>query len=419
MTTAGARPVDLPGRASACPFLGFESARRLCIDLIASEQERLLRERRISPRQRIEVVLAGCRPGEEDGIEISEESLGFDSLMLLDLVGVVSRYFCLGDSGAEDLLLVHRSLGDWARIVVAHFERVGIAARIGFETSGSTGKPKRIVHSADVLAEEVDEHLSHCVVPAPERVLSMVPPRHIYGFLWSVLLPQIARIPVLDLHRSTGEALFRVCRPGDLVIGTSFTWERAGKSGGRLPAGVCGITSGGPSTDETWKAAADLRLQRLMEIYGSTETGGIGWRDHREIPFRLFGRISGTQHELRRRRSGDALVVQDILTWTDDGTFRVGSRKDGMVQVAGTNVSLEAAAAVLRTIPGVADALLRLDGGRVMAVIVPCGAGANLDHLEDALRARARRELPAAARPDRYRFDEAIPRNVMGKPTRW
>jgi 4-coumarate--CoA ligase len=303
--------------------------------------------------------------------------------------------------------------------VVAHFERAGGAARIGFETSGSTGNPKRVVHSADVLAEEVEEHLTLGTARPRERVLSAVPPRHIYGFLWSVLLPQTTGAPVVDLHRSTGEALFRICRPGDLVIGTPFTWERTAQSGGRLPADVCGVTSGGPSTAKTWKAAVNLGLERFVEIYGSTETGGIGWRHSEDVPFRLFGRISRSRDGSLRRRSGDALVVQDNLTWNDDGTFHVGSRRDGMVQVAGANVSLEAVAALLCTVAGVADAVVRLDGIRVMAVVVPDGPDADLDGLEDTLRARVRRELPVAARPDRYRFDEAIPRNAMGKVTTW
>jgi 4-coumarate--CoA ligase len=405
-------------RAADSPFLSLGAARRLCIDLIASEQDRLLRSRRISSRQRIEVLLSGSPPGAEDEIEVGEDTLGFDSLMLLDLVSVISRYFSLTDSGAEDMLLVHRTLGEWARIVVSHFERVGPAARIGFETSGTTGKPKTVLHTAATLNDEVDTYLSSGIAPPMERVLSCVPPRHIYGFLWGVLLPQRAGIEVLDLHRAAGETLFRLCREGDLVVGTPFTWDRAAALGQGLPPRVSGVTSGGPSTDATWSAAQMLRLERMLEIYGSTETGGIGWRQSGRDPFRLLDHFV-QRHNTLRHRSGQAVHLQDLLTWQDESTFELGGRLDGCVQVAGCNVSLEAVGALLRSAPEVADAAVRLDGSRIAAFVVPSKPHPDVDGLEASLRALARQELPAAARPDRYRFDVAIPRNAMGKVIPW
>jgi 4-coumarate--CoA ligase len=405
-------------RAADGPFLGPGAARRLCIDLIAAEQERLLRSRRISPRQRIEVLLSGCAPGTEDDIEIGEDALGFDSLMLLDLVSVISRFFSLTDSGAEDLLLVHRTLGEWARIVVSHFERVGSAARIGFETSGTTGKPKTVLYTAATLNGEVDAYLSSGIAPPMERVLSCVPPRHIYGFLWGVLLPQRAGVAALDLHRSAGETLFRLCREGDLVIGTPFTWDRAAVLGQELPPRVSGVTSGGPSTDATWSAAQTLRLERMLEIYGSTETGGIGWRQSGRDGFRLLDNFLRT-HNTLRHSSGEAVHLQDLLLWMDETTFELGGRLDGCVQVAGTNVSLDTVGTLLRSAPDVAEAVVRLDGSRIAAFIVPSRPHLDLDDLETSLRALARKELPAAARPDRYRFDVAIPRTSMGKVMPW
>jgi 4-coumarate--CoA ligase (photoactive yellow protein activation family) len=296
-------------------FLSAASVERLCIDLIATEQERLMREKRLSPRQGIRARLAACGPGEAGEIEIGEDELGIDSLMLLDLVGVITRYFCLGDSGAEDLLLVHRTLGGWGRIVLAHFDRIGAGARIGFETSGSTGTPKHVMHTRSALEAETAESLGGILgeLAADARILSSVPPRHIYGFLWSVLLPERAGCDAIELHRSAGEALFRNCRPGDVVIGTPFTWERAAGQGCRLPAGVTGVTSAGPSTAATWAAGRHLGLRRLVEIYGSTETGGVGWREAWDSPYRLSARLDLSGEGLALRSSAENVPLQDRL----------------------------------------------------------------------------------------------------------
>jgi acyl-coenzyme A synthetase/AMP-(fatty) acid ligase len=67
----------------------------------------------------------------------------------------------------------------------------------------------------------------------------------------------------------------------------------------------------------------------------------------------------------------------------------------------------------------VADAVARLDGPRIKALVIPKRDGENHVLLEDALRARAARDLPAPARPDRYLFEAALPVNSMGKPVNW
>lgn len=411
--------IDRP-RPKPAAFLGSAAVRRLCIDLIASEQDRLIRERRLSARQHIARVLDGGRDLRVS-VEIGEEDLGLDSLARLDVVGAVCRFFCLDDSGTEDLLLVHRDLDDWVRIVDAHIERLGDGIRIGFETSGSTGTPKRVLHDARDLDAEVAEVLRTVVVgPSPlARVLSAVPPRHIYGFLWSVLLPERAGVEVLELHRSTGAALFRHCRPGDLVIGTPFTWERAAQSGGRVPSGITGVTSAAPSTAATWGGARRMGLDRLVEVYGSTETGGIGWREAPDLPFQLSDRVERCGQALRRRSCGTRLALQDRLEWRGQDRFVVAGRLDDVVQVAGTNVSTAKVAEVLGTVSGVAEVAVRLDGSRLRALVVPEAPDGPIDMLEDSLRALAMTALDPPARPDRYQFAPALPRTPIGKLADW
>jgi hypothetical protein len=89
-----------------------------------------------------------------------------------------------------------------------------------------------------------------------------------------------------------------------------------------------------------------------------------------------------------------------------------------VVQVAGTNVSIEDVVRCLRSVEGVAQASARLDGGRIKALIVPVDPEGDIAALEDALRARTL-FLEAPARPDRYSFAACIPRSAIGKPVDW
>lgn len=398
------------------PFLGPAETGRLCIALIAAEQERLRREGRIDPRQAISARLLDAAPETVAALPIDETTLGFDSLSRLDLILSVTRFFGLAASGIEDYLLVRPFLGDWTALVAEHFRRVGGAAALTFTTSGSTGAGKPVTHPRAVLEAEVAA-IVHDLLPGfSGAVLSMVSPQHIYGFLWSCLLPRRQGLAVRDLHGAAPTRLPREVRAGDLLLGTPFTWAQLAATGARLAPGCTGVTAGAPPEAGTWAAARDLGLDRLIDLYGATETAGVGWREAEGAPFRLLA-------PLRRRgdailRGDTALPVQDRLHWHGPDSFSVLGRRDSVVQVAGTNVCPEAVRDTLLEVPGVREAGIRLDGGRLKAFIVPdpgCGTAA----LEEALRRLVARRLPAPARPDRFRFGPGLPRSATGKLADW
>jgi 4-coumarate--CoA ligase len=89
-----------------------------------------------------------------------------------------------------------------------------------FRTSGSTGQPKSCVHALHALWREVQEVaplLSGCT-----RLFAAVPSHHIYGFLFTILLPRALGLDsrsVLDLRQSSPARLSRELREGDVVIG--------------------------------------------------------------------------------------------------------------------------------------------------------------------------------------------------------
>ncbi len=84
--------------------------------------------------------------------------------------------------GVESLMRL-ATIQDWARFVCdARCES------ITFRSSGSTGSPKACVHKMQDLEREIGVHIE--TVKACKRILTLVPRHHIYGFLWTVLLPE-------------------------------------------------------------------------------------------------------------------------------------------------------------------------------------------------------------------------------------
>ncbi len=401
------------------PFIGVREARRLCIDLIAAEQDRLGREGRLRPEHHIHAVAADEGSEAVDDIRIDEETLGFDSLMLLDLTMEITRFFDLSTTGVEDYLLVQKSIGEWARLIGIHFDRIGNSARIGFATSGSTGSPKHIGHSREVLDSEVDGILSG-ILPdwsRAGRVLSGISPRHVYGFLWSVLLPYRGERDCLDVCQAGLPRAIREARPGDLVLATPFLWERLVRLGRRFQDGVTGVSSGGPTSDATWEAARALGLDRLVEVYGSTETGGVGFRTSGESAFELAPHLVRLGDGVSRGDGAPPLDLQDALRWDCHKTFVVLGRKDRVVQVAGTNVDPAIVKQAMMDTGTVRDVAIRLSGDRLKAFAAVEDLE-QINAIEIALR-QALQTLPAPARPDRIAFGLELPRNEIGKLQDW
>ena len=356
---------------------------------------------------------------------LHEGGLGLDSLERLSVAAALNEAMHLHESGIEDLLLARQRLGEW--IEVAAEGLATFDARLTFRTSGSSGSAKACTHAIGSLQQEV-AHLA-TLISGAQRVLAAVPAHHIYGFLFTVLLPaHLGCDDVLDVRRQTPQALAQMLRPGDLLVSHPAHWALVARHAGRLPTGVHGVTSTSPCPDDLALNLQAQGLDRLTQVYGSSETAGIGIRQAAAAPYRLMPFWSRDTSDGTRllRTTPDGTVcaqtLQDRLAWPAAREFRVCGRLDEAVQVAGTNVFPSQVRQVLLDHPQVADAVVRLmapaEGARLKAFIVPA-AGAERDALRAELGPWTDARLGAAARPKAYTFGAHLPHNAMGKPADW
>lgn len=400
--------------------LSRDALRRLVIGLVLREQQRLRRNGSVSADQVISGLVIGKRAEEIDDLELNEAKLGFDSLATLDLILAVNRFFDLGTSGVEDYLLIRRRIGDWLDLLQHHRRIAATSWRFGFETSGSSGEPKCIWQTADTLWTEMRAQAAgpFAHLSPPGRVISLVPPYHIYGFLFGCVLPDLLGMDVVDLHFAAPGAVFRHAQPGDLVVGTPHNWEILRKTGQCFCDAVNGVTAAGPMRSKTWEVIRQNNLYRLTEIFGSTETGGIGSRTDPEAPFQLLPHLEREGRQVSCRKTGERLALQDRLVWESPDLFRLEGRLDHMVQVAGMNVSPQVVRHQLDQVPGVAEAAVRLGKDRLKAFVVPT-TGQETGALERRILAHVNATLEAPARPGSYTYGPQLPRNAMGKLTDW
>ena len=386
--------------------------RRIVVSLIADEIGRATR-RDISP-----AVVAGWT----DSTGIDEEGVGVDSLMRLDCALRLNEYFHLHEVGSEDYLLVRRTVGDWVDVVVETL-KMRFAA-ITFRTSGSTGVPAKCTQTITDLDTEIVAFAE--IVGSRRRVAALVPPHHIYGFLHTVRLPIHLCAETVDLRCSGPGSWAGLVRSGDLVVATPHMWSLLAEAGLRLPDDVVGVTSTAPMPAPLANRLSLLGLGRLIEIYGSSETAGIGWRDDPASPYRLFDfwRVADGGRAIARPLS-PPIALNDVVTWDSDRCLRVGPRSDGMVQIGGINVNPSDVGRRMRQHAAVVDCIVRAQRSidparaRLEAFVVTRAPIKNEPVFADDLATWCASQFDAAERPVAFTFGTSMPRDSVGKPTQW
>ena len=320
----------------------------------------------------------------------------------------------------------------------------------GFEalvvhTSGSTGAPQAIPKRLSQLASEVDvlEAMFGAAIGKDAAVVATVSHQHIYGLLFKVLWPLCAGRPVHAESAAYPEELAALLaeRPAMLVSSPAHLKRLPALDGWRdaraqLRAVFC---SGGPLPEEAAYACADLLGKAPLEVYGSSETGGVAWRQ-RGAPapgnaaWTAFPNVAwqvGEEGALAVRSphlAGDSwLQLADRAAATAGGRFELLGRADRIVKLEEKRISLDALEAALRASPLVDEARLLLDDSAPRAclaafvVLAPAGR-AQLQAegklaLNRALRALMASDVEAVALPRRWRYLDQMPVNAQGKTT--
>jgi len=362
-----------------------------------------------------------------DATSLTEDGLGFDSLGLLNVAGRANQFFHLHEIGIEDYLLAKPSIGSWLDVLEKAFSIR--CEKFTFQTSGSTGEPAQCEHELKWLLKDAQAILD--LLPKSGRIISMVPPHHIYGFIYTILMPQISGREWVDARVLSPGSLTSLLKEGDIIISTPHLWRYFIQSVGSLPDGVHGLTSTAPMPASLSQKLISKGLEQLIEVYGSSETGGIGWRNHHNKGFTLFdwwAQPVDASVQLTRVCDGEGPTIfplMDNLKFSSDGTFVPAGRLDHAVQVGGINVFPKRVAEVLKEHPGVAECAVRcfapgdnVENQRLKVFIVPA-SGVESYSLQEDIKEYTLKTLKTHERPVAFTFGETLPRNDMGKLTDW
>lgn len=357
--------------------------------------------------------------GWNEATRLDGGGLDLDSLERLNVSAALNEFFHLHEHGAEDYLLGMASIGEYCDLVAQSLAATG--QYLTFRTSGSTGVPKRCTHAIADLMVEVDGWIDR--LGSIEQVVGLVPAHHIYGTIFTALLPDRAAVDCVA-GRFSGASAVSNARPGSVVVATPTLWAYVSRSLLAFPQKLTGVSSTAPLSAHLAHQLLGQRLDRLIEVYGSSETGGVAWRSDSTAAFTLLGhwRHAGGDTITRLGADGAAMThsLMDESAWLDDRRFALNGRRDGAVQIGGHNVFPERVRQRLLAHAGVGEAAVRLDGaaGRLKAFVVPAGDHPDADGLVEALGDWCA-DLRDVERPRHIAIGAALPRNGLGKLADW
>ena len=306
------------------------------------------------------------------------------------------------------------------------------AARIGFFTSGSTGAPKACVKTQDQILSEGAAQLALWGAPHGP-VIGTVSHQHIYGLLFRLFWPLMAGKPIEALRRDMWEDVVFHTHEGAVFISSPAHLARIpdGLFPAHQPQRI--FSSGGPLSFAASRDAYAKFGQVPVEVLGSTETGGVAWRQQyaegehwTPLPqVEIAADENGALSVRSPFAGGDGFVVMgDQVTRHGDGRFSLHARLDRIVKIEGKRVSLPRVEEALKALDGVADAAtidLPERNGALGGVVVLKEAGrADLQALGSFRFSRQlRKQLAARLEPMElprfWRFVAQVPENAQGK----
>lgn len=312
--------------------------------------------------------------------------------------------------------------------------------RLELSTSGSTGTAKSIGKTIEAMEREAEtiEAILGGGLPVSALFLATVPSHHLYGLAFRLVWPLSTGRPFLGETHEYWESLAAGNLGGAVLITSPAHLTRLSISAlpvFKRPAMV--VSAGAPLPAAAADEAKNILGVPITEIFGSTETSTIAWRERigpepfwRTLPGVSVARSPDGRMAVRSPFLGEDLVVDgwyssaDLIELDANGGFRLKGRADRVFKIEGKRISLPEIEAQLHDLDLVAEAaVVFLDGTRphLGAVVVLSAAGkgciANLGSFRvgQLLRKKLSETLEPAGLPRQWRFVETMPVAALGK----
>ena len=301
-------------------------------------------------------------------------------------------------------------------------------------TSGSTGKPKAVKQR---LTEFENDNLFVLSKWGEEiidrRLCSTVSQHHIYGLLYSILLPFTAGLSFRSKRIEVPEELKKLSGEKNIVITVPAFLKRAIQIETNLKDLSAWIfCSGGVLDRDIAQKTYEIFGFWPLEVYGSTETSGIAWRQTEKGPeWTAFDNASISIGEdgclvIRSPYIKDPMgfETKDLAEILEGNRFLLKGRSDSVVKIEEKRISLlEVEERILQSGLAESACVIALEDRRqylAAAIVFNSRGKEKFDSLDKIIINKFWQEYLAQfienqVIPKKWRYLEALPANSQGK----
>ncbi|WP_457969364.1 AMP-binding protein [Acinetobacter calcoaceticus] len=307
-------------------------------------------------------------------------------------------------------------------------------AQLYFYTSGSTGEPKKIPRTLRQLLNEVQGLNQSFTFDEHAIAIATVSHQHIYGLLFKLLLPLAAGRSFYSPQMAFPEDVVQAQKQLEILELSNYLisspallkrWttdvilqecQMVFSSGGKLESGV-----------------RPLLNRPIIEVLGSSETGGIAHRAKDEDAWTAFSnvaiRIEDQQLMVKSNHAyeDDWITTGDGAAWSDATcqTFKLMGRTDRIVKLEEKRLSLDAIEQSIQALDAVQQChvlVLEHEHRQILGCIVVLKEDAReqLQQLSKSafvghLKQQLKDHLETIAIPRQWRFLSQLPQNSQSK----
>ncbi len=300
-------------------------------------------------------------------------------------------------------------------------------------TSGTTGPMTAWKKTSAELLGEADSLGTTFRLEPGDRIVGTVAPGHIYGLLFTILLPLMRGAAFSRETPHHAEAVARCVEEHRANVLVTVPVQIRSLDVLRRGSLAClrrVFSSTGPLPDSVARGFHERHGLPVTEILGSTETGGIAFRTRGaegQQRWRPFAAVAISVSDEGRLEVDSPFVhadlprpfeTADLVELHDDGSFTHRGRSDGIVKIGGRRVSIQEVEEVIRQLRGVDDVAvvaIPVEDGRghqLLAAVAPVAV--EVAELRSALL----KKFEPSCLPRRFVRVDAIPRELNGKARR-
>ncbi|NOI93047.1 acyl-CoA synthetase [Vibrio splendidus] len=368
-------------------------------------------------------------PGNYQPCALAELSEHFDCLLVDDSIGEVEvsdvrNIQNLLDSNTEPK---QSQIGNLTTIDLAEIQ-------LTLFTSGSSGTPKAInktLEHLDIEIAQLDKNWGKLL--KGNRIHSTVSHQHIYGLLFRILWPLCSGVPFARHNLEYPEQILSHANKQSVLISSPALLKRLKHE--TKSAQLAGVfSSGGPLPTESAHQSRNLLGHLPIEVFGSTETGGIAFRQQEsaQTPWQLFDCIEASLNSENCIKLLSPYIdknnwyqTADECEMVSDNQFILKGRTDRVIKIEEKRVSLVEVEKRLEQLPWITECVVipfeEPERLILASVLVLSEEGqATLATMSKGkfwlmLRSELRKWLEPIAIPRKYRIVDEIPLNSQGK----